>query len=173
MRWRRSPCAVDGWPGCEDRLVMRSAALLCAAAATLGGCGADDPAERPPPARDPSPAAVIRAWANALRTGNVDAAAQFFALPSVVSNGTPPITLRSRAQVKRFNESLPCGAVLERTYRDGRYTAAVFRLTERPGPGRCGAGTGASARTAFLVRDGKIRQWRRLAEPEAPPAPVV
>jgi hypothetical protein len=91
----------------------------------------------------------------------------------VVSNGTPPITLRSRAQVKRFNESLPCGAVLERTYRDGRYTAAVFRLTERPGPGRCGPGTGASARTAFLVRNGKIRQWRRLAEPEAPPAPVV
>ena len=67
--------------------------------------------------------------------------------------------------MRTFNESLPCGAVLERTYRQGRYTAAVFRLTERPGPGRCGTADGRHARTAFIVRDGKIRQWRRLPRP--------
>jgi hypothetical protein len=152
-------------------------ALLCAAA-VLAGCGGDDePAGKPSRARAASPEAVIRAWANTLRTGDVEAAAHYFALPSVVSNGTAPVTLRTRSQARRFNESLPCGAVLERTYREGRYTAAVFRLTERPGSGRCGSGVGAKARTAFLVRAGKIRQWRRVPDsapqPEQAPAPVV
>jgi SnoaL-like protein len=152
--------------------VKRWPALLLAALA-LSACGTEKAVDKESPAREPSAAGVIRAWADALRGGDVERAARFFALPSVVSNGTPPITLRSRAAVRLFNDSLPCGAVLERTYREGRYTAAVFRLTERPGPGRCGTGTGARARTAFVVRDGKISQWRRLPEPEAPPAPVV
>jgi hypothetical protein len=160
-----------GW---DDRPVKRWPALALTALA-LAACGTEKAAEpeQPAPAREPSAAGVIRAWADALRGGDVERAARFFALPSLVSNGTPPITLRSRADVRLFNESLPCGAVLERTYRQGRYTAAVFRLTERPGRGRCGTGTGAHARTAFIVRGGKIRQWRRLAEPQAPPAPIV
>ena len=152
--------------------MMRCLAVLLSSLA-LAACGADKAVEPVKPHRSPSAAAVIRAWADALRGGDVARAAGFFALPSVVSNGTPPIVLRTPDEVRTFNESLPCGAVLRRTYREGRYTAAVFRLTERPGPGRCGTGTGASARTAFVVRDGKIRQWRRLAQPEAPPAPVV
>jgi len=147
-------------------------ALLCAAA-VLGGCGGDESAGEAPPARKASPEAVIRAWVDTLRTGDTRAAAAYFALPSLVSNGTGPIYLHNRAQARRFNQSLPCGAILERTYRQGRYTVAVFRLTERPGPGRCGSGTGDSARTAFVVRKGKIREWRRLADPQPPPAPVV
>ena len=145
------------------------------AAVALAACGPDKQAEpkAPQPASEPSAAGVIRAWADALRGGDVEGAARYFAVPSLVSNGTPPITLRSRADVRLFNESLPCGAVLERTYRQGRYTAAVFRLTERPGRGRCGTGTGDHARTAFIVQGGKIRQWRRLANPQAPPAPIV
>jgi hypothetical protein len=162
---------------CDDRPMKRLAALLCTAA-VLGGCGGDDePAEQPAPAATASPTAVIRAWANTLRSGDVRGAARYFALPSVVSNGTAPVVLRTRAQARRFNESLPCGAVLEQTYRAGRYTAAVFRLTERRGAGRCGSGVGATARTAFLIRDGKIRQWRRVPDatprPEQAPAPVV
>jgi hypothetical protein len=159
--------------GCDDRPVKRWSALLLATL-LLCACGSEQATDREaPPPRGPSAAGVIRAWADALRGGDVERAARFFALPSVVSNGTPPITLRSRAAVRLFNDSLPCGAVLERTYRQGRYTAAVFRLTERPGPGRCGTGTGDHARTAFIVRDGKIRQWRRLEDPQAPPAPIV
>ena len=73
---------------------------------------------------------------------------------------------------RAFNVSLPCGARLERAYRIGRYTAAVFRLTDRPG-GDCGTGTGNEAATAFVIREGKIREWRRLEVPpsggEAPP----
>jgi hypothetical protein len=164
---------LDGLAGCDDRPVRGWPAVLCATLA-IAACG-DEPTKfgSPAPRPEATPRQVIRAWANTLRSGDTEGAAAYFGLPSLVSNGTPPIVLRSRSEVRRFNESLPCGAVLERTYRQGRYTAAVFRLTERPGRGRCGTGTGASARTAFIVRGGKIREWRRLAEPEAPPAPVV
>jgi hypothetical protein len=143
----------------------------------LGACGGDDEPKSPPARAGPSPSAVIRAWANTLRDGDVKGAARYFALPSVVSNGTAPVVLRTPAEVRRFNASLPCGAKLERTYRAGRYTAGVFRLTERPGPGRCGTGAGRRASTAFLISGGKIRQWRRLPDsapqPPSAPAPVV
>jgi hypothetical protein len=118
----------------------------------------------------PSPEAVIRAWADTLRSGNIKRAAAYFALPATVQNGTPPFHLTTRSEVIAFNASLPCGARLLRTSSFGRYTTAVFRLTERPGRGRCGSGTRQTARTAFIVRNGKIREWRRLSD--ASPAPV-
>jgi hypothetical protein len=116
---------------------------------------------------------VIRAWAGALRSGDVRAAAEFFSLPSVVSNGTPPIVLRTRGEIRAFNATLPCGARVLRTYSAGRYTTAVFRLTERPGPGSCGEGEGQTARTTFVIRNGKIRQWRRVPDAPMPSRPVV
>ena len=63
-----------------------------------------------------------------------------------------PIILRTRADARRFNEELPCGARLLRTSSSAGYTTAVFRLTERPGPGTCGTGTGMTARTTFVDR---------------------
>jgi hypothetical protein len=53
---------------------------------------------------------------------------------------------------------------------EGEVTTATFRLTERPGPGQCGDGTGETAKTAFVIRDGKIVEWRRvgLAPPTTP-----
>ena len=162
--------------------------LACALAVVLASCGGGDGGggessrergtteSRPSAQADRSPAGVIRAWADTLRHGEVAGAASYFALPAIVQNGTPPLELTSRAQVRDFNAALPCGARLLRTYASGRYTTAVFRLTERPGAGRCGLGTGQTARTRFLVRDGKIREWRRVADepaPSAPSAPVV
>jgi hypothetical protein len=47
---------------------------------------------------------------------------------------------------------------------------ASFDLTERPGAGRCGSGTGEEASTAFVIRDGKIVEWRRV-DLEVPAAP--
>ena len=93
----------------------------------------------------------------------------------MVSNGTPPITLRTRAEAQRFNESLPCGArAASAPTVGGRFTTAVFRLTERPGPGAAGAGRATTARTTFVVRDGKIRRVAaRWPSREAPPGPVV
>src|SRR5262245_4083116 len=118
-------------------------------------------------------ARVIRDWADTLRRGDVNGAAGFFALPSVVANGTPPIVLRTRAEARLFNRSLPCGARLLRTSSSGRFTTATFRLTERPGPGSCGQGTNQTARTTFVIRAGKIQEWRRVADNPEPSGPVI
>jgi hypothetical protein len=129
---------------------------------------------RQPAKTDPKQSAkVIRAWADTLRKGDVGGAAGFFALPSVVANGTPPIVLHTRADARLFNRSLPCGARVLRTSSSGRFTTATFRLTERPGPGSCGDGTGLTARTTFVIGGGKIREWRRVATNPVPSGPVI
>jgi hypothetical protein len=107
---------------------------------------------------------VIDEWATALRQGDVEDAADRFAVPSVAQNGAGAVTLDTRGEVLAFNDSLPCGARLVGARPAGRFIAATFRLTERPG-GDCGSGAGALARTAFVIRGGKIRQWRRLPDP--------
>jgi hypothetical protein len=111
---------------------------------------------------NPADVQVINGWVSALRHGDVDAAAGFFALPSVAENGPILVRIRSTQDAVRFNESLPCGARLIRAESAGEFTTATFRLTERPGPGSCGPGTGSIAKTSFVIRDGKIAQWRRV-----------
>jgi hypothetical protein len=136
-------------------------------------------AASPAPTRDPpSPGdvAVIKGWTDALREGHVKAAARYFALPAVVSNGTPPIRLTTRRHVEFFNRTLPCGARFKEAVDTGAFVVATLVLTERPGPGRCGSGVGNEAYTAFLIRRNKIVQWRRVVEPapredEAPAEP--
>jgi hypothetical protein len=151
---------------------MRGAfAIALIVLAGLAACGGDD--NKFGDTSSPSPAAVIRDWADTLRAGDVRGAAEFFALPSVVANGTEPFVLRTRADARRFNQELPCGARLLRTSSAAGYTTAVFRLTERPGPGTCGTGTGMTARTTFVVRHGKIFEWRRVADEPQSTGPVV
>jgi hypothetical protein len=145
--------------------------LVAAIAGCGGGNGGDQP--RATPRSEPGAAAVIRDWADTLRRGDVRGAAELFALPSIVSNGTPPVKLRTRADARLFNGSLPCGARLISTSSSGRFTTATFRLTERPGPGTCGRGTGLTARTTFLISGGKIREWRRVADQPAPSGRTV
>ncbi len=143
-------------------MLPRFAALLAlfAIAVTVGcGGGSEDAGSS-----QPKSVAVIEGWVTALTKGDAEAASAYFALPSVAENGTAPVTLRSHADVVAFNSSLPCGAKLVRTRSLGRFIAATFRLTERPG-GACGPGSGQLARTAFVIRDDKIVQWRRLPNP--------
>ena len=128
---------------------------------------------------DPVAIKVIRLWSEALRRGDVERASSFWAVPSKVQNVTPVLTLASAAQVRRFNRSLPCGAMLTSGLgaRNG-FTIAVFALTRRPGAD-CGSGTGHHARTAIRVRGAKITDWYRLPDdfsgppsPQPPVAPV-
>jgi hypothetical protein len=167
--------------------VKAPAGIACAAATALivlplAGCGGDGgsgtgggstAARGLPPGH--APVLVIEEWVKTLSRGDVSGAADLFALPSVVENGTPPRSLRTRADALLFNRSLPCGGRLVRARPDGRYIAATFRLTERPG-GDCGSGVGELARTAFLIRGDKIVEWHRLPDPPGgtgPSGPIV
>jgi hypothetical protein len=141
-----------------------AASLVATAVAVLAGCGSDSEGETVPGGGDPDAVEVIKEWADELRAGDVLAASERFALPSVVQNGTPPIRLTDRREVEAFNRSLPCGAKLTEAISSGRYTIATFELTERPGPGECGDGVGETARTAFAIEDGLITQWRRVID---------
>ena len=116
---------------------------------------------------------VIKGWADELRHGHVTAATRYFAVPTLVSNGDPDwIPLTSRADVKKFNRTLPCGAKLIRTRRstDG-FVVGVFRLTERPGAGECGTGTGETAAVAFLIEKKHITRWVRVPDDPTTPTP--
>jgi hypothetical protein len=145
----------------------------------LVGCGTSDsdrfdlrtPGSASPVVREPNrPTAqevgVIRGWADALRAGKVGKASAFFALPAFVFDGTNPFrTLSDRRAVRQFNAGLTCGAKVVRTKRgQGPYVVATFRLTERPGAGRCD-GVGNLANTAFVIEDSQIVRWMRVPDP--------
>jgi hypothetical protein len=121
-------------------------------------------------AADTSAKQVVRRWSAALRHGQIARAAAYFAQPSKVQNGTPVLTLRSRAQRLAFNVSFPCGAVPTRYGAAGRFTIVTFRLTERVG-GDCQGAAGHHARSAIRVAHGRIAEWYRLADPPRRSAP--
>jgi len=144
---------------------------LLAVAALLAGCGSsnsgDGESASVPGGADSADVEVIADWVDALRAGDVEKAASYFAIPSVAENGTLPLKLDSRAKVLLFNRSLPCGAKLVKASSAGRFTTATFKLTDRPGGG-CGTGVGQTARTTFVIEDGKITEWRRVSDRPAP-----
>ena len=155
-------------PGRHTGPVARRALMAALGIAiALVGCGdrgGDDSSREPKVAgnADPGDVRVIDGWVTALRRGDVDAAARYFAIPSVAENGPLLLHIKSLGAARRFNESLPCGARLVRAETQGQFTTATFRLIERPGPGTCGPGTGGAAKTSFVIRDGKIVEWRRV-----------
>ncbi len=145
----------------------------------LAGCGnsqgqpaASPPERRAGPAAAPAPRGdaerarpVIEGWSDALRRSDVDRAIGYFALPSVIAQGSA-FKLTTRAQIRIFNAGLPCGAALQGVEQAGRYVVGTFKLTERPGQ-TCD-GPGNLARVAFIIRGGKIGEWRQLSAPQAP-----
>ena len=150
--------------------------MAALAAIALGACERQEPdlsatpTEEPagpiPGGADPEAAAVIERWSATLSRGDVTGAARLFALPSVAQNG-PTFRIRDAADARLFNASLPCGARLTEAVQEGELVVATFELTERPGPGSCGAGTGGTARTAFAIENGEITEWRRVADEDA------
>jgi hypothetical protein len=146
-------------------IAVASGALL------LTGCGSGSKPHRPTKA-----VGVIEAWASALRRGDVNAAAAYFAFPSVFVNGSGPspvITIHNLAQARLVNETLPCGAKFISAARHGRYLNVLFRLTGRTGPGGsdCGSGAGQTARVDFQISNGKIVSWVRAPDGPTPTPP--
>jgi hypothetical protein len=158
-------------------LTLVAAAAIAAAAWGCGGGDDDSSDSEIPGGADPEAAAVIKDWADDLRGGDLEAAADHFQLPSLAQNGTAPLQLTTRDDVRAFNASLPCGAELTEAEMHGRFVIATFELTERPGAGQCGSGVGETAKTAFVIEDGLITRWIRVVDTDdaAPPAegPIV
>ena len=124
---------------------------MCLAVGVFAGCGGSSSSDKSNTVAGNANAdavQVIQSWAD------------------VVQNGTAPLTLTTRQAIEVFNQSLPCGARLTAATDAGRYTVATFVLTERPGPGRCGSGVGDAAKTAFVIHNGHIVEWRRVVDSE-------
>jgi hypothetical protein len=154
------------------------AGLIAVGIAGIAGCGSSSKPDQATTVRgdaDPAAVQVIGKWADELRAGDVASASRRFAVPSVVQNGTAPLELTDRQQVEAFNSSLPCGAKLTDAVSSGRFVIATFVLTERPGFGECGKGVGETAKTAFVIHDGLITEWRRVVDIDrgTSTAPVV
>ena len=143
------------------------------ALALLAGCGGGESSGSgdagPTADADPADVEVIENWSSTLKEGDVEGAAEYFAIPSTAQNGLL-IKIESRADAVAFNESLPCGAEVISARTQGEFTTATFRLSDRPG-GNCGAGVGGTASTSFVIEDGRIVEWRRVggATPQADP----
>jgi hypothetical protein len=153
---------------------MRIATITVLFAVVLAGCGGSDDGPDVPGSADPAEVEVIDRWARELTAGDINAAAEQFAIPSVAQN-VRVYEIDSLGEARFFNASLPCGATLVEAHPEGELTIATFELTERPGEGTCGDGTGNEAATAFRIVDGKIVEWRRVVpddeEPGGVPAP--
>jgi hypothetical protein len=155
------------------RTVRTAILCLTLSLGLVAGCGGDDDSDTSeiPGGADPEAVQVIDDWSRTLSEGDVEAAAEYFALPSVAQNGTPPIPIETHGQAVLFNEALPCGAELVEAEEEGEFVIATFELSERPGEGECGAGVGEEAKTAFVIEDGKIVEWRRVVGDEIEPEP--
>jgi hypothetical protein len=142
-------------------IVGAIASAGCAGTSVLPGHGHDFK----PSAFDQS-VTVIKGWSTALRTGHVRAAAEYFQIPSVFVNGPEDVfVLHSFAAAVIINRLLPCGAEYVSATQRGAYIDALFKLTDRSGPGGgsrgCGSGAGTTARVNFIISDGKITHWLR------------
>jgi hypothetical protein len=135
-----------------------------AAGADTGAESTDATAEPDVADADAGDVEVIEGWIGALSDGDTEAAAGYFAIPSTAENLTVLTKIGSKSAAVAFNESLPCGGELVAAETTGDFTTATFELTDRPG-GDCGAGTGGEASTSFVIEDGKITDWRRVAGP--------
>jgi hypothetical protein len=93
-------------------------------------------------------------------------------MPSEMINGVGSnglyqvIRIDTIAEAAQANATLPCGARLISADLRGRYINALFRLTGRAGKGgtNCGSGAGTTARTNFVIADGRITEWIRAPD---------
>ena len=106
---------------------------------------------------------VIRKWATAVSAGEIDAAAQLFALHVQVADGVNPQRgLHTRESIVEFNRSLACGQKLL-DWQRGTQSAviATFKLTDRKGAaGECGKNVGKKTATAFVIERRLIQQYK-------------
>ena len=118
-----------------------------------------------------STAQVVRAWSAALNANRNEDAAALFARNAEIIDGTVDVRLTTHELAVEFNASLPCaGRIVAMTVK-GDAAVATFVLGHRPAH-KCD-GPGDKAAAAFLVRNGKIVLWERVAVPKPPKGPTA
>ena len=149
-----------GNPGFPHNETVRQAlalgAVLVVAAAGSGAASAAHAAA--------SPAQVARAWSAALNANHNEAAAALFAPNAEIIEGTATVRLTSRKLAIEFNASLPCAGRIIALQGTKDAAVATFVLGHRPGHTCDGPGQKAAA--LFIVRNGKIVVWERVAVPK-------
>jgi ketosteroid isomerase-like protein len=145
--------------------VVRAGPIATAAPKVKAKPGQPHPSQRDAERLRP----VLAGWAAALRRGDPDRAARYFAVPAIVAQSMT-LQLQTREQVRKFNDDLPCGAKLLQVRHDGRYIVGTFRLTQRAGHTCTTAGQ--RARVAFVIRAHHFTEWRQVPDtPGASPGP--
>lgn len=127
--------------------------------ALLAGCGGGR-----------SPEAVVRAWSDALNSGDNDAAAELFAPGAQVIQAGHVLSLASHADAVAWNSALPCSGRIVELVTQGETVTATFLLGDRTASA-CDA-PGAQATAAFQVEHGRIVLWHQL-DGQQPTGPAI
>lgn len=133
-----------------------AAAIAVLALAVAPGCGSGSP----------SPESVVRAWSQALNTGDNEGAAELFAQDAQVIQPSGARILHTRSDALAFNQSLPCSGTIVAVSASGDTVTATFLLGDRP-TSPCD-GPGQKVHAEFVVRNGKIDRWEQLSSAQAP-----
>ena len=141
----------------------RPAAVLLALA-VLAGCDSES-SDKPDPLHSYD-GRVIRGWLLALERQDYEQAAYYFAPGALIDQGRP-YRLRTPAQARNFNASLPCRADLIRLKGSGAHVLATFRI--RAGPGGPCSGL---VKVRYTIRKGKFTEWRQLPNIRRDPVPA-
>ena len=138
---------------------MRKALPLLALLA-LAGCGSGSPDAE----------SVVRAWSQALNTGDNNTAGKLFARGAEVVQGNAVLTLRTEHDAIAWNAGLPCSGRILSIHTRGETATATFLLGDRP-HSRCD-GPGDRATAIVKVVRGKIVLWHQTGSSAQPPPSV-
>lgn len=119
----------------------------------------------------PTPESVVRAWNEAVNSGDNEAAARLFAPGARVIQAGRVYTLADRSDAVAFNAGLPCSAEIVAIETQGDTVTATFSLADRT-TSRCDA-PGVEVTAVFEISDGKIVVWEQLPGSEPGPGDSI
>jgi hypothetical protein len=139
----------------------RAVGLVLVAVLALAAC--EDEQDTPKTGVHSPEGVMIRDWLMAVKNGDYDHAADFFAPGAIIDQGRP-FRLETHAAARLFNAGLPCHADLIALRNEKRTVLATFRLL--PGPGGPCEGR---VKVRYTIEDGRFTEWRQFSGDE----PVV
>ena len=108
---------------------------------------------------------MIEDWADTLREGDIEGAAEFSRCPAWSRTAPPPSSFEIRQQVVEFNEALPCGAEFVSAETAGDYTIATFEPDRAPWPRRVRRRRRQQCQDRLGISDeGEIERWIRVVD---------